>query len=59
MNKKATAQAELTTQADAATDTAQQPTAKKADKVVHTDNSKNGYLAARRAARAKAKKGAN
>lgn len=30
-----------------------------AQKVVSTDNSKNGYLEARRAERAKAKKGAN
>ncbi|MBZ9612142.1 hypothetical protein [Rheinheimera maricola] len=43
----------------ATTDVASQPASKKAVDVVHTDNSKNGYLAARRAARAKANKGAN
>ncbi|GAB2927462.1 hypothetical protein [Rheinheimera gaetbuli] len=43
---------------NAATDTPATTEPKKTATVVKTDNSKNGYLAARRAARAKAMKGA-
>lgn len=56
MSTKKSAPAEFA-QADATTDTAPQPDAKPAKKavvIVHTDNSKNGHLAARRLARAKA-----
>lgn len=47
-------------QTAAPTDTAaptEKPATKKAVVIVHTDNSKNGHMAARRLARAKAKKG--
>lgn len=46
-------------QVAAPTEATAQPAAKNAPVVVHTDNSKNGYLDARRVARVSAKKGAN
>lgn len=46
-------------QSAAPTEATAQPAAKNAPVVVHTDNSKNGYLEARRAARSNANKGAN
>ena len=53
---KNTDRAEAANAAEANTPATTEP--KQKAKVVKTDNSKNGYLAARREARAKAKKGA-